>query len=149
MMKWILTPALVALAACANTEVADDVENNIDVGDDPVVTTGACPVRFGADWDAWVDAEPPGPRTLIVTGQVLAPTPGYTASWRVGAADRMMPPGQHLHLEFAPPDGMVAQVITEMDVRYEGDATYPEYRVVFVHCGDDQTAEISPVLVAQ
>jgi len=146
MKHWMTAPVLAAIAACASTELADEGDAR-DQGDEKSAVTGPCPVRFGADWDAWVDAQPPGPPTLIVTGQALAPTPGYEASWRVGAADRMMPPGQHLHLEFTPPDGVVAQVITEMDVRYEGDAAYPEYRAVYVHCGDDVSMEISPVTV--
>jgi hypothetical protein len=114
------------------------------------VAAKPCPVIGGGDWNAWVDAEPgsDGPK-LYITGTAEMPTPGYAYSWRVGAADRMMPPGQHMHLEFEAPDGVVAQVITPMEIRYEGKATYPEYRKVVVHCGEKTLAEIDQIMVAE
>lgn len=138
-----VVPALLMLGACAN-----DVSEEGAPGASDVVAMEACPVRLVGEWEAWVDAEPPGPRTLHISGQAEAPTPGYEVSWRVGFADRAMPPGQHMYLDVTPPDGMVAQVITPMKLNYEGEAVYPEYRAAIVHCGEDQVIEITPVPVA-
>lgn len=112
--------------------------------------TADCPVIDSRDWTAWVDAEPgPDAPTLHIRGTVELPTPGYDYAWRVGIADRALPPGQHMHLDFTAPDGMVAQVITSVDVAYEGEATYAEYRMIRVKCGDRALAEITDVPVAQ
>jgi hypothetical protein len=132
-----MLPALLVLSACAN-----------DASGRGAPGANTCPVEFIGEWKAWVDAMPPGPNMLIVRGQVVAPTPGYQAVWREGFADRRLPPGQHFFLEFTPPDGVVAQVITTMDVEYRNEAAYPEYRAVIVHCGDDMEMEITPVPVA-
>ena len=67
----------------------------------------------------------------------------------MGIADRAMPPGQHVHLDFAAPDGVVAQVITTQEVAYEGEAVYDAYRVITVHCGDKTLAEIADIPTAQ
>ena len=132
-----MLPALLVLTACAHS-----------ASDKGAPGANYCPVQFTGEWSAWVDAMPPGPKTLNVSGQVVAPTPGYEASWREGFADRGMPPGQHFYLEFTPPSGFVPQVLTTIDVTYRGDAAYPEYRAVIVHCGDDTVTEISPVPTA-
>ena len=108
-----------------------------------------CPVIDSSSWTAWVDAEPgPDAPTLHVRGTVVLPTPGYDYAWRVGIADRALPPGQHMHLEFTPPDGPVAQVITTADVAYAGEAAYPEYRAIIIRCGDEKLAEIPDVPIA-
>ncbi len=87
---------------------------------------------------------PNGPR-LVVTGRIDLPTPGYIATWREGPADRMMPPAQILELVLTPPDGVVAQVVTTMDVRYDGPARFPTYRAIRVRCGDASLAEITTI----
>ena len=49
-----------------------------------------CPVIEGRNWSAHINAMP-GPnaqRTLIVSGEVDLPTPGYAVSLTTGAADR-------------------------------------------------------------
>lgn len=109
-----------------------------------------CPVIESRGWAAWVDAEPgPDAPTLHIRGTVVLPTPGYDYTWRVGLADRALPPGQHMHLDFTPPDGFVAQVITTVDVAYVGEAAYPEYRAILVKCGGEKLAEIVDVPVAR
>ncbi len=143
-MRLLLAAAAsIGLSACAG-------DNAVAEQDQAAGGASPCPVISSSDWRAWIDAEPggDGPK-LYITGAAEMPTPGYAYSWRVGAADRMNPPGQHMHLDFTAPDGMVAQVITPMSVRYEGDAAYPEYRKIVVHCGDDTLAEIDDVPVAQ
>lgn len=132
--------AALCLAAC-----------NAD-GDGAVIDKPAlaeCPVIDSRDWTAWVDAEPgPDAPTLHIRGTVDLPTPGYTYAWRVGLADRALPPGQHMHLDFSAPDGVVTQVVTSVDVAYTGEATYAEYRMILVKCGGDVLAEITDVPVA-
>ena len=135
----VFAVGLLAFSACASD--VDDQAQNDDTAD--------CPVISSQNWTAWIDAEPPGPPTLHIRGDVVMPTPGYTASWRTGAADRRMPPGQTMHLSFAPPDGMVTQVVTTQPTAFSGDAVYPEYRVIYVKCGDKQLAEISEIPIAR
>ncbi len=148
-MKYIsILPVLLLLAACARDGAETENPANGDpVKGDPSSATD-CPVISSHSWSAWIDAEPPEPARLHIRGEAVLPTPGYTASWRIGAADRMIPPGQHMHLSFAAPDAVVTQVITTENVAYEGEATYPEYRVIYVHCGDAQLAEISDITTA-
>ncbi|MEM9725889.1 MAG: hypothetical protein AAF909_10545 [Pseudomonadota bacterium] len=110
-----------------------------------------CPVIESRDWAAWVNAMP-GPDsvpTLHVSGMATLPTPGYRAEWRVGPADRRLPPAQTLELTLTAPDGFVAQVLSETELRFEAPATYPEYRAVVVRCGGVVLAEIDEVTVAQ
>ncbi len=110
----------------------------------------ACPVIDSSDWTAWVDAEPgPDSPTLNIRGTVTLPTPGYDYAWRVGIADRALPPGRHMQLEFTPPDGMVAQVLTSMEVSYRGEAAFDAYRMILVKCADERLAEITEVPTAR
>lgn len=108
-----------------------------------------CPIMESRDWRAWVDAEPGGPRMLRVEGEVDMPTPGYRAVWRVGPADRRLPPAQHLILDLTPPLGLSLQVITPTRLSYAGEAVYPAYRAIVVRCGDRVLAEIDEVPEAQ
>lgn len=126
---------------------SSDAQDDVAMAEDQ---NSSCPVIDSRDWAAWVNAMP-GPdavRTLIVTGEVDMPTPGYSIDITLGPADRMMPPGQYLDLSVTPPDGMVAQVVTPMPVRFETPAVYPEYRKIVVRCGGTLLAEITDVPVA-
>lgn len=110
-----------------------------------------CPILGSRNWKAWVNAEPgdDAEATLVVEGEIDAPTPGYTFSWEPGMADRSAVPMQRLHLTAAPPDGVVAQVITTESVRYEGPAIAQDYRGVAVMCGEELLAEITEVTTAE
>lgn len=138
-------PAVFILGACANdaTEQGAPGLPSAEAGEE------TCPVKLVGDWKAWVDAQPPGPPTLHISGQGIAPTPGYAASWREGFADRAMPPGQHIYLDFAAPEGPITQVETQIDLNYESAASFPKYRAVIVHCGEDATIEITPVPIVE
>ncbi len=110
---------------------------------------GGCPVIDSRDWTAWVDAQPgPDAPTLHIRGTVDLPTPGYDYAWRLGVADRALPPGQHMHLDFTAPDGIVTQVVTTMDVAYQDKAAFDAYRMILVRCGGEVLAEISDVPTA-
>ncbi len=121
--------------------------------DDPVVPSVSqkCAVLDSRNWQAWVNAMP-GPDaqpTLHVTGEVDLPTPGYTIEWQLGALDRMQPPGQRLTLSATPPDGMVTQVVTTVEVAFAHESAITNYREVIVNCGGKVLATISDVTVAQ
>ena len=108
-----------------------------------------CPVIESRDWQAWVDVQPgPDAPTLHIRGTVDLPTPGYEYSWRKGIADRALPPGQNMHLDFTAPDGVVTQVVTSMEVAYQGEADFKAYRLIRIICGDDRMTEIRDVPVA-
>jgi hypothetical protein len=106
---------------------------------------GNCPVIESRNWSARVTSGPAGERRLHVAGEIDLPTPGFTADFSEGPADRRMPPAQHLLLELREPVGMTAQVVTSMTVEYEGDAIYPEYRAILVRCGDIVLASITDI----
>ncbi len=111
----------------------------------------ACAVIESRTWAAWVNAMP-GPKaanTLIVTGEIVLPTPGYTATLTAGMADRSARPVQQLILTLTPPDGVVAQVLTPTSVRYEGPAISQQYSGVRIMCGGAMLTEIDDVPVAQ
>jgi hypothetical protein len=118
-------------------DAAGDVE--------PAPGGGNCPVIESRNWSARVTRGAAGERRLHVAGEIDLPTPGYTADFSEGPADRRMPPAQHLILELGEPDGMAAQVVTSMAVEYEGDAIYPEYRAILVRCGDVVLASITHI----
>ena len=60
----------------------------------------------------------------------------------------MMPPGQHMHLTFSAPDGIVSQVVTTEEITYAGEAVYPEYRAIYIHCGDQLLGEVTEIPTA-
>lgn len=103
-----------------------------------------CAVIDSRNWKAWTAPDGTG-TTLYVSGEVDLPTPGYAAALRLGATDRAMPPGQIVHLDLTPPEGLVAQVVTATPVELQSPGAYPEYRSVAVLCGGKSIADIAPV----
>ena len=146
-MKVFWTVPILALTVACNPAGLSD-----NLPDTTIVDAAAdCPVIESSEWSAWIDAEPSATGAnpqLHIRGNVVLPTPGYSAEWTAGPSDRAMPPGQRFTLSFSPPDGMVTQVITPMNVAYQGDAAYPEYRVIYIICGDEQLAEITEIPTA-
>lgn len=136
---------LSAVVACAPIEAPEPVDPPLP----PPVSS--CPVIESRTWAAWVNAMP-GPKaanTLIVTGEIVLPTPGYTATLTAGMADRSARPVQQLILTLTPPDGVVAQVLTPTSVRYEGPAISQQYSGVRIMCGGAMLTEIDDVVVAR
>jgi hypothetical protein len=74
-------------------------------------------------WRAWIDRAPGGGPTLHVAGTCTLPTPGHTAA--LAPAE---PPGPgdpddlRLRLDVHPPDGPVAQVLTDVAVAWSAPA---------------------------
>ena len=112
----------------------------------------SCAVIESRNWQAWINAMPsvpPGGPTLIVTGELVLPTPGYKAVLSAGAADRSATPVQELILTLTPPDGPVAQVLTPTPERYEDPALSLQYGGVRILCGGAMLTEFTDVMVAR
>lgn len=109
-----------------------------------------CPVLESADWTAWVTTQPgssePG---LHLSGRVVLPTPGFAVQGRLAALDRRQPPSQRVLLDFVPPDGVVAQVLSTEDVQLTFPALANAYRAIIVICGDATLGEITDVAMVQ
>jgi hypothetical protein len=94
-----------------------------------ITLTGTAACGYGAaaapelgacrDWSAVHDRQPPGPPTLIVTGTCTMPTPGYTVQLRRHRPQGINPRNLLLDKVVRPPDGIVQQALTDLDVRYE------------------------------
>lgn len=141
--------AIAALGACGQTSATTDPTP----APTPVVeapAASACAVIASRDWTAHINAMPgPGSqRTLIVSGEVDLPTPGYTVTLDLGPADRSAIPVQQLVVNTTAPTGIVAQVVTPTPVRYEGPAIAEQYRAVRIMCGGAQLAEITEIVTA-
>ena len=157
MKKTVLVFSMIALGACDQSATQADVSlapaemAPAKTDKVPAPLQSQCAVIESSNWQAWVDAMP-GPDatpTLHVTGEIVLPTPGYTIEWQLGALDRMMPPGQRLSISTTAPNGMVTQVLTNVEVAYAGETAITDYREVIVSCGDKVLATISDVVVAQ
>ena len=157
MKKTVLILSIFALGACdqsaqkADMAPAPSETAPMKTEEAPAPKNSDCAVIDSSNWQAWVNAMP-GPDatpTLHVTGEIVLPTPGYTIDWQLGALDRMLPPGQRLSISTTPPDGMVAQVLTNVEVAYAGETAITDYREVIVNCGDKVLATIKDVVVAQ
>jgi hypothetical protein len=74
------------------------------------------------DFRAWIE----GTATLHVEGTVTLPTPGHTAAL-VPVADRAARDADtlRLRLDVDPPEGLVAQVLTDARVAWSGPAGRP------------------------
>jgi hypothetical protein len=114
-----------------------------------------CPVIDSAEWRAVVGpvSGATGPH-LIVTGRVTLPTPGWQVDLAEGIADRSAMPVQRVILTATPPDGMVAQVLTDYDLRLEtpalaGAVGMPPYRGVLVMCGGMVLVDLPEVGLAE
>ena len=110
-----------------------------------------CPVYESRDWQAWINAMP-GPNsnpTLHIRGEVDMPTPGWSVELVAGPADRAQPPGLRFRLKTERPGGIVTQVITPTEVRYEAPTPYREIREIIIGCGDRTLVTIDEVTVAQ
>ena len=95
-----------------------------------------CPVLSSEDWRAAIVAGENNGRELRVTARLTLPTPGYKIAWRLGPADRMMPPAQRLILDLIPSDGPTAQVITEYEATFAAPTPYGALRGLVVVCGE-------------
>jgi hypothetical protein len=112
------------LVVDANGKHVIDVEPVFDLrfcgnaGIDPLPKPGKC-----GDWYAILDKMPPAPDRLIVTGTCTFPTAGWKVELRPRVPQGINPEVLLLERIVTPPTGFAAQVITQVPVRYEQDAT--------------------------
>lgn len=141
--------ALLAMQDEAMDDIAPDLipraEGELAEEGETAMSEGQCPVIDSTDWRAEVGpvegAE--GPH-LIVTGRVTLPTPGWDVTLRAGMADRSAMPVQQVILTASAGPGMVAQVLTDYDLRLEVPAL-ASYRGVLILCGGEVLAELTEV----
>lgn len=147
---FMLACAIAALGACGQTNsTSDPMPAAEPIAEAPAAS--ACSVIANRGWTAHINAMP-GPnaqRTLIVSGEVDLPTPGYAVTLDLGPADRSAIPVQQLIVNTTAPSGIVTQVVTSTPVRYEGPAIAQQYRAVRIMCGGAQLAEITDIVTAQ
>ena len=95
----------------------------------PVETTG---------WYAWMNLQPPGPRTLYVQGIISAPTPGYDARLVPAAPQGINPKNLILDLILTPRPGMWPAVVTPIPVSYVQQSPAIAYDSVLVRLPDGE-----------
>jgi hypothetical protein len=83
------------------------------------------------DWSAWHDHQPPGPPTLHVRGECEFPTAGFSVELRRHEPQGINPKDLLLDLIVNKPSGLVSQVITVEEVRYD-EVTDFEYDTVTI-----------------
>jgi len=105
-----------------------------------------CPAYDTRGWHAWIDkGGEGGSARLLIHGQMDMPSPGFTASWKLGPLDRMAPPNLRLNVSFSPPDGMSAQVITAQDVMFVTPAMAADYGSIIISCGTRDVTVITDI----
>jgi len=133
-MKTVLLASALLLGGCATAA--------------PGPMPAACPIA-SSDWHAWINAMPgPGstPR-LMITGQVAAPTGGYTFGWSDFRVAESYPVQVFVDLTAAPLAGMATQALTTQEVRGEWPLS-PPVGSVTITCGGKTLARIAPVETA-
>ncbi len=110
-------------------------------GGEHAITNAGCPDPFieAMDWMAVDNQEPPG-RRFYVTGKVVVSTAGYSVTLKKRSPQGINPEVLLLDLEITRPTGMVAQVITTEEPRYEEDPYSGPHTSVGIYCGSDELA---------
>jgi hypothetical protein len=134
---------LVFLTSCT----ASPKKNNSDQESIHKERDVSCPIIESGKWHAWIDkfTQKKDTKRLIVVGEIVLPTPGFTIDWKQGATDRMSPPSLRLHLSATAPEGMVIQAITPVPVNIDLETPIQYFRSVSVFCGNKKLAEIIDV----
>jgi Domain of unknown function (DUF6438) len=83
------------------------------------------------DWAAFHDHMPPGPSVLRVQGTCRFNTAGYSVELRRHEPQGINPHDLLLDRIVTPPDGPVAQVVTEVDVGYSEETEF-DYQTVTI-----------------
>ena len=98
------------------------------------VTVGGCEQGACHDWTAIHDLMPGHPRTLTVTGTCTFPTAGYEVELRPAVPQGINPLDLLLGKIVTPPSGPAADVITDVEARYE-EVTDVMYETVTIMPG--------------
>ena len=106
----------------------------------------SCPVIASRNWQAEINNNGANEPSLIITGEIDLPTPGYQVAWQPEISDRQEASIPRIRISLIPPEGIVTQVITPTAVSFTMPSALPEYSSVMVYCGDQLLAEISNVV---
>jgi uncharacterized protein DUF6438 len=110
---WVVAALVDGLAAAVDWTAAPKVE-------------GTC-----HDWRAVHDHQPPGPSVLWVQGTCRFNTAGYVVELRRHEPQGINPQDLLLDRIVTPPDGPVAQAVTEAEVRYSEETEF-DYQTVTI-----------------
>lgn len=108
------------LGACERTPPADD---------EPAPDSD---LRIKADWSAWVSKMPPGPASFHVEGTLHLPHAGFDASLTPRSPQGFNPHILMLDLNLTEREGMSAQVLTDLPVKYILDPYDGDYEQVHI-----------------
>ena len=108
-------------------------------------SAASCPVLESDNWTVWVESSGDDKYQLLIQGDITLPTPGFQFEWREGPMDRAMPPGWRIELAATPPEGLVAQVLTDERIIAMMPSPYPRYREIRILCGDTELAVLPDV----
>jgi hypothetical protein len=101
-------------------------------------STSTCHGGNVHDWEAWNNVMPGSGKSFHLIGKVTVNTGGWKAELVKRAPQGFNPQILMLDLKVTPPDGIVTQVITELDVRYT--ETGVKYKQAQVFCNGDAIA---------
>ncbi len=87
---------------------------------------------------AWIDRMPGHQPKLIVTGQAEVPTSGWTGSLVRAVPQGINPNILILDARLQKPSGIVSQVISQVDLRFEESPPANQYTQVTVRLDGDQ-----------
>jgi hypothetical protein len=85
-----------------------------------------------SEWKAWHDTQPPGPKTLYVTGKCTFPDGGYSVELKPHQPQGINPKIYLMDRIVREPTGKVDHIVTTLDVNYteKTDATYSEVHIL-------------------
>lgn len=89
-------------------------------------------MRIKADWAAWVNKMPPGPPSFHVEGTLHMPHPGFEATLMPSRPQGVNPKVLMMDLKVKELDGMWAQVLTDIPVKYVEDPYEGDYEQVHI-----------------
>lgn len=129
----LLALSLLLSAGCAARQAAPEES----AGPAPTDRTAAPSETNGVgspagEWSAWLDRMPPGPATLHVQGEVVAPTPGYVAKLAPKEPQGINPNDLILALTLEEKGGIWTQVLTPVSASYVVDDPKIAYDTVTV-----------------
>ena len=81
------------LASCADNQAKVKVDPK-NIHEERNVS---CPIIQSEKWHAWIDkfTQKKDSKRLIVVGEIVLPTPGFTVAWKQGATDRQYVPSKN------------------------------------------------------
>ena len=111
-----------------------------DYGQDPSYGEPT-PTEDCRDWTAIHDLQPPGPAVLAVVGTCTVPTPGHRVELRRHEPQGFNPQDLLLDRVVIEPTDPVAQVITEVEVRYTDETDFNYDTVTILPDGETVAVE--------